>query len=158
MVLLKHPQLMGYGALRHLKDLRDITNTHFAFKQHIEDFDPRGVSKHLEQLRQVIEDFLLGHLFVHRFNNLRMRFYNFAFFNFFCLPQVSHLLSYELLFIYLLYPLFGECQTLFANFLKNICAVSIAFQKAIFFLYLYKSINCFHQKIWLGRDLSLAPI
>ena len=61
---------MGDGGLGHAQQLGDIAHAHLRFKEHIQDLDAGGVPEDLEQLRQVEEGLLGGHLPVYPVHNL----------------------------------------------------------------------------------------
>ena len=46
--LLENPQLVRYGGLVHIKQLRDIADAHLRLEQHVQNLDPGGIPKHLE--------------------------------------------------------------------------------------------------------------
>ena len=60
--LFEDPQLMGNSALGHLQELCQVTYTNLGPEQGKEDPDPGGIPKDLEQLRQITEFILAGHL------------------------------------------------------------------------------------------------
>lgn len=70
LALLQTPQLVGDGRLAHAQQLRDIAHAHFRLKQDIQDPDAGGVAKDLEQLSQVVQDVLVGHLLVDLFYDI----------------------------------------------------------------------------------------
>lgn len=60
--LLQHPQLVRYGRLGHAQQGGDIANAHFCFKKRADNADPRAVPKNLEEISQIHQFFLTGHM------------------------------------------------------------------------------------------------
>lgn len=47
-------------------------HAHLGLKEDVQDLDAGGISKDLEELRQIVEDLLVGHIRVHLFHDLLM--------------------------------------------------------------------------------------
>ena len=60
LALLQYSQLMGHGGRTGFQHLGNIPHAHFRLKQHVQNFDARGVAEHLVQLRQIVEQFKSG--------------------------------------------------------------------------------------------------
>ena len=60
--LLQAAQLMRDSALRHAHYLGDVAHAQVLPHQGVQNLDARGVGEHLEQVGEVVEQFLVGHL------------------------------------------------------------------------------------------------
>lgn len=81
--LFQDTKLMRYRRLRHIERLRQVADAHLRLKQNKQYPDSGGIPEHLEQLRQVIQRFLLRHLVRYRFKQLLMQFFYFTAFHLF---------------------------------------------------------------------------
>ena len=81
LILLQNSKLVGNRRLRHIQCFCQITDTHFCFKQQIEDPDTGGMTKNFKQLRQILEFLFPGKFFVNDVKQIFMKFFCFTAFD-----------------------------------------------------------------------------
>jgi hypothetical protein len=57
---------MGNGGFAHTQKDRNITDAHFGPQERAQDFNPGGIAENLKQVRQIQQEFIVGHFSPHR--------------------------------------------------------------------------------------------
>ena len=60
--VLEHPELMAHGGLTQLHRIGDVLHAQLVIVERVQDLDAGGVAKYPEQVGQLVEHLVIGHI------------------------------------------------------------------------------------------------